>query len=408
MKLKFTLFYFVFILANSVSAQNVTGIWKGYFVQNTLGYYEDRYKFEMQIEQLANSGISGVTYSYKTTVFYGKANLSGLYTNNTKVLTVTETKLLEVKVEGESEACLMTCYLEYSKMGDLETLTGTYTSRNMRNNGDCGSGKVYLEKNTASDFYKEDFLVKREYELSKSKVPQKKLPQPGSVAKAGINKQPAAPNNKPADNSNSTKPLVKNKKGVTEKSPSKKATADALSSKGITVIKPLVKPGAENNLITSSERPNNITPPSTVVITPTEPTVKPQRPTIKLIPKPDVIRKRDNELIKTYYTSAREIKIDLYDNGEIDGDTISVYDNNRLIISKKRLTDKPITYVLKSDENDPVHEFVMVAENLGSIPPNTALMIITAGDKRYELFVTSTEQKNAVVVVEYKPDHDKK
>jgi hypothetical protein len=46
----------------------------------------------------------------------------------------------------------------------------------------------------------------------------------------------------------------------------------------------------------------------------------------------------------------------------------------------------------------------MVAENLGSIPPNTALMVITAGAKRYELFITSTEQKNAVVVVEYKPE----
>jgi hypothetical protein len=115
---------------------------------------------------------------------------------------------------------------------------------------------------------------------------------------------------------------------------------------------------------------------------------------------------RNNELVKTFYTSAKEIKIDLYDNGEIDGDTISVYDNNKLIVSKKRLTDKAITINIKVDEDVPVHEFVMVAENLGSIPPNTALMVITAGTKRYELFVTSTEQKNAMVVVEYKPDAD--
>nr|MBA2762715.1 hypothetical protein [Segetibacter sp.] len=110
------------------------------------------------------------------------------------------------------------------------------------------------------------------------------------------------------------------------------------------------------------------------------------------------------ELVKTITTSAKEIKIDLYDNGEIDGDTISVYDNNKLIISKKGLTDKAITFTIKSDENVSTHEFVMVAENLGSIPPNTALMVITAGAKRYELFVTSTEQKNAVVVVEYNPE----
>jgi len=39
----------------------------------------------------------------------------------------------------------------------------------------------------------------------------------------------------------------------------------------------------------------------------------------------------------------------------------------------------------------------MVAENLGDIPPNTALLIITAGNKRYSLYLTSTEKKNAQV-----------
>ena len=39
----------------------------------------------------------------------------------------------------------------------------------------------------------------------------------------------------------------------------------------------------------------------------------------------------------------------------------------------------------------------MIAENLGSIVPNTALLIITAGEKRYQLFLSSTEQKSAKV-----------
>ncbi len=51
----------------------------------------------------------------------------------------------------------------------------------------------------------------------------------------------------------------------------------------------------------------------------------------------------------------------------------------------------------------PVHESVMVAENLCSIPPNTALMVVTAGSKRYEAFIESTEKKNAVVIIEYRP-----
>jgi hypothetical protein len=39
----------------------------------------------------------------------------------------------------------------------------------------------------------------------------------------------------------------------------------------------------------------------------------------------------------------------------------------------------------------------MVGDNLGSIPPNTALMIVNANDKRYQLYLTSDDKKNAMV-----------
>jgi hypothetical protein len=44
----------------------------------------------------------------------------------------------------------------------------------------------------------------------------------------------------------------------------------------------------------------------------------------------------------------------------------------------------------------------MVAENLGSIPPNTSLMIVTAGTKRYEVYISSNEQRNAKVILDLK------
>jgi len=90
----------------------------------------------------------------------------------------------------------------------------------------------------------------------------------------------------------------------------------------------------------------------------------------------------------------------------LKGDTVTVLQNNELMVGGRLVTDKPITLKINIKQNFPTHEFVMYANNLGSIPPNTALMIITAGEKRYELYLTSTEQKNAVVVVEYKPDAD--
>jgi len=57
---------------------------------------------------------------------------------------------------------------------------------------------------------------------------------------------------------------------------------------------------------------------------------------------------------------------------------------------------------IKVDSENPHHELTMVADNLGSIPPNTSLMVITAGKKRYEVFISSSEQKNARLLIDLK------
>jgi hypothetical protein len=45
----------------------------------------------------------------------------------------------------------------------------------------------------------------------------------------------------------------------------------------------------------------------------------------------------------------------------------------------------------------------MYADNLGTIPPNTALMVVTAGEKRFDVYLSSSEQKSAAVKFIYKP-----
>jgi hypothetical protein len=44
----------------------------------------------------------------------------------------------------------------------------------------------------------------------------------------------------------------------------------------------------------------------------------------------------------------------------------------------------------------------MVAENLGDIPPNTSLLVVMDGEKRYEERIISNEQKNVVINFQYK------
>jgi len=108
--------------------------------------------------------------------------------------------------------------------------------------------------------------------------------------------------------------------------------------------------------------------------------------------------KRNSELIRTIEINNPTFKVDLYDNGDIDGDSISLFYNGKLLLSHKKLSDKPLTLTLDaSNDNDEPNELIMYAENLGSIPPNTALMIVTDGDKRYEIRIASDLKKSGSI-----------
>lgn len=118
------------------------------------------------------------------------------------------------------------------------------------------------------------------------------------------------------------------------------------------------------------------------------------KPDFKLPPS---LTQRKAELVKEIKVDTGTIKIDFYDNGEIDGDTISVYVNGMPSVSRKKITASPVTMTIKIDLKKTEQEVIMVGENMGTIPPNTALMIVTAGDKRYQLLLTSDDKKNAMV-----------
>jgi hypothetical protein len=128
-----------------------------------------------------------------------------------------------------------------------------------------------------------------------------------------------------------------------------------------------------------------------------------EKPVVKAppIPTPKVLLTRENELAKTITTNVKEILIRIYDNGTVDNDTISVYLDKKLILSKQRLSEKALTLKITLDDENDYHELVMVAENLGEIPPNTSLMVVDLGKTQQEVRITSTEQKNAVVIFKY-------
>lgn len=373
------LLFFCFTSFSGIG-QDLTGIWRGTFrssggnrvLEQLLGE-EDRYKFEIQLDQ-RNKQFNGVTYSYKTTVFYGKATCSGAVNTSTKKVLLEELKIVELRMAGGS-ACIMTCFLQYSKSGEEEFLEGSYTSINTTDSTNCGRGTVFLRRVTTSDFHKEPFLVKREKE------------------KAAVKRPPVAKNTKPATPTTSSKPpvIAKNKPAstppATTKTPSDKKPATSSTPTPKT-------PAKKTTPSTPPPKTNN-----TVKVAPVDTIRKVEAKPRIIVPK--VLLTRENELVKTIATNSNEVTINLYDNGSIDNDTVSVYLDKKLVVTRQRLTEKPISIKFVLDENNMYHELVMVAENLGEIPPNTSLMVVKAGNQQHEVRITSTEQKNAVVIFKY-------
>ena len=91
------------------------------------------------------------------------------------------------------------------------------------------------------------------------------------------------------------------------------------------------------------------------------------------------------------------IRVELYDNGEIDGDSVSLFLNNVLLLQHLRLTAEPKVLLVPIDKSFEVNRLVLFAENLGRLPPNTALMEVTVHGKTYNLFLSTDFRKNASV-----------
>jgi len=357
---RFALTIFTFLPAFSFFsfAQDVTGIWRGYFITDD----GDQYRFEVQMEQ-SNNTLSGVTYSYREKQFYGKCTMTGNFSNSSGNALIQEIKTIEVKMSLANVACIQKCRLTYAKSGKEEFLEGTFSSviertdslGGRRKGDDCGGGKMILRKVITSDFYVEPFLRKKNTPINNNPPLVKTNPVTNNSTTKTTTKPPPANQNKnnPA-NTNKNTVLVK------PKTDSVKVEVDP------------IQPGDKKDL---TIRSNNKTP--------------------------DILKKRENSLVQTLTINSENVIVKLYDNGEIDDDTISVYLDNKLILSNKRLSTAAIAINLKMDESNPEHELVMVAENLGRIPPNTSLMIVTAGEQRFEVRITSTEQKNAMVRFKY-------
>ncbi len=129
-----------------------------------------------------------------------------------------------------------------------------------------------------------------------------------------------------------------------------------------------------------------------------------KKPELTLAPPPAAaLANRKTEVIQNIFFTSDSLVLSIYDNGTIDGDTVSVVLNGQVILARKGLTANAIrTTIPVTPAMGDSLQLVMYAENLGSIPPNTGLLIVQDGDQRYDIRFAGDMKKSSAVVLRRK------
>ena len=346
-----TLLLFSCIFFTQLSAQNLTGRWQGSFIANGDALINN-YTYELVIKENASHQITAQTITKKGDQFYASAFSKGSHSPRTQLVQIDETSFDQIKIANELEACLMSNFLTYKNIDGHEILEGSYMSTSVNGKRNCGSGKVFLEKVSSVLSIKNTKVENKKIDTQKTKIVTTQNTQAKSKPSTTLLDKP----------SSTTKTTTSNPTTET-------ATDEVIIEKEV----------ISTNTITQNTIRN-------------EP-----------INLPWVLVGRENKLVKKIITNSKSISLDLFDNGTIDNDTIIVFDNKKLLVNKKRLSYKAIHLDFNFTENMREHEVIIVAHNMGTVPPNTALLLFKDGKVRQEYFITSTNKMNARILIVYEP-----
>lgn len=316
-----------------ITAQTITGAWKGK-VKNT--------KLELKLIRTGDS-LTGTSYYYKSKDNFRRYSVRGYFDPLTNQVIWWDDIMLTDKAPGifvstqAPEALLSTA--DFNCPGeDVMLLDGSSTSRDNR---EVKTGIIHLEKTALPVFRDEwDFVIEN-YTV-------------------GAND-----------------PYI----------------IDSISNIAFSTAPPVVIEKSPVAIHTPEPAP-----PATSAPISDKPPAKEEKKSLVTVPTiQDKFISRKKTLATVIPVAGDSIELRFYDNAEIDGDSIALFLNNVLIFKNIRLTDQPYTikFAVSSLHDD--NELVMVAENLGSIPPNTSLMVVIVGEKRYEARLQSTENSSALI-----------
>ncbi|MCY7293414.1 MAG: hypothetical protein LH615_14640 [Ferruginibacter sp.] len=355
---KYLITVLLVLFATFCDAQNFQGQWKGGFIDRSTSLTSwggDRCDYVVDIDVDGNK-VTGYSYTYFSDggkKYYTICKLEGTLNRKKKYIEVTEVARTKTNVPINISNSYQVHKLKYRKEDGNEILEGTWNpapEQDPRNAGN-GYGTTLLSKRQLTDISP---LAKNSKLKNNPFSPPEKPTIPTSVPKTTIVTVPQK------NSAVSTKPIIKKPTVVAPSKPSvKNAIVD--TKKDTSTKQPIV---------TITPRLEKIVPPG--------------------------FENRNNTILQTVIVENATVKLELYDNGDVDGDSVSLFYNGRVLLAHKRLSETPILLEIPVPVNE-VNELVMYADNLGTLPPNTALMIVRDGNKRYEVRITSDLKKSGTI-----------
>lgn len=404
---------FAFAQTESPIKPSITGVWKGeFYVDST----KKTYPFEITISEDKGK------YTGYSRIAFEEDGVKQVVFRDHKIKVNDNT----VIIEDDNQLSKASSVSQPKEVKKTMTLTLTTTDSSMQLSGPWSTNKTkhFLQATgTAQIQRKADFrsteIFKKLEELSLTNKlsftkdsPEELVQKLDKVLLPAIAKIESTPKIVKVPNTVvKPKPYSRSKEiaftiAKKESQPVEKAIAEPVVVVKKAAPAPTPKPiaAAKPAPITKTEKPV----PSTVVAVAPAPivaAVKKSSPLpIQVNAALDVSKRTISNEQSLYYKSD-SLQITLYDNGEIDGDTVSVLLNGKVIIAKKGLDTKPNSYTIYFDRDSPDSQMlVMYAENLGSIPPNTGLLVVREGASVYEVRFSADLKTNAAIILRRKRD----
>ena len=242
-------------------------------------------------------------------------------------------------------------------------------------------------------------------------VPQKQISNNNEVATQQTSVAPTKPEINPViakNNSTPSSSSVAKTNAIQKSADVKQPVSNATKPTTSVTIAPTKQPAeTKKQEVVTGNKSSSVSPISSVQEKKeikTEPVIissaktDEKKPVVDIIEKSAMVAGRKSEFSQIVSFKSDSLELSLYDNGEIDGDTVSVFMNGEIIMARQGLKasaiKKPI-YITPGNED---FTLVLFAENLGKYPPNTGLLVVHDGEDVYNLRFSSDFQKSSGIV----------